>query len=569
MKATITNRSSGVERVVNLSSIQVEGVSTIRLPFSEAGVERYSRDGGDLLIHMKSGEVIRVGNYFTHSAEALSELAFATDGAAGAAAAGGAAVGAGAAGAGTAALGGGGIAAALGALAAGAAVAGGGSSDGGGGGGTSPLAAPTDLAFIEDNAVLTGKGVPNTTVLVTDGSGNAIGRGGSVDENGDFRIEFEPPLNDGETVEVRLRDDAGNESDSERITAPPIEIPDDSFNLVDVANEADLTQHYAREATPKTDSDTNFDTVDINVLGDLIDVDISSGYPLVEFDLAEGKNEVDFELSLSSLAEIGVLSEYALIIEVKNEVGGWSRFDPGSQGVNDGILTLNLLFGLTETSGTVELRDFPAGEYRAALLPNPALISVGIGVTRKLEVTATDLILQEDATVPTSAEGNFIEGAVDEATSGLEISSVTFGGTNFDLSGGPKSITGDHGTLEIESGGDYTYTPKLDAADGETDSFTVTVKDQDGNEDTAKLNVTVNVSETIGAPENAERSANDDSALFSYFMDDEGGEIPGELLGEPSDDADIPAPIEAQSAPVGADFMAAQSDDDLTSVQVI
>jgi hypothetical protein len=71
--------------------------------------------------------------------------------------------------------------------------------------------------------------------------------------------------------------------------------------------------------------------------------------------------------------------------------------------------------GLIGKSDTVDLTDIPTGEYRATLVNNPALISLGIGASRTLEVTAISQVPEYSYEVGDVAEGNFL----DEAISGV------------------------------------------------------------------------------------------------------------------------------------------------------
>src|SRR5690606_18016126 len=71
--------------------------------------------------------------------------------------------------------------------------------------------APTDLELNEEGTEVTGKGEPGTEVIVKDKDGNEIGSG-KVDENGDLTIDIVPPLTDGNTADVILKDESGNES---------------------------------------------------------------------------------------------------------------------------------------------------------------------------------------------------------------------------------------------------------------------------------------------------------------------------------------------------------------------
>ncbi|WP_158651661.1 Ig-like domain-containing protein, partial [Acinetobacter indicus] len=77
----------------------------------------------------------------------------------------------------------------------------------------------------DDGSTITGKGEPGANVVVKDEDGNIIGEG-TVDEDGNFEVELDEPLTNGEEVTVGLVDDAGNESPEVDATAPDTTAPD-------------------------------------------------------------------------------------------------------------------------------------------------------------------------------------------------------------------------------------------------------------------------------------------------------------------------------------------------------
>lgn len=89
---------------------------------------------------------------------------------------------------------------------------------------TTPPNAPTDLAIGQAGRQLSGRGEPGTTVQVRDAAGNLIGSG-VVDAAGNFNVTLSPVQANGEVLEVRLVDGAGNVSTSLQLTAPDITPP--------------------------------------------------------------------------------------------------------------------------------------------------------------------------------------------------------------------------------------------------------------------------------------------------------------------------------------------------------
>ncbi|MBT1583660.1 Ig-like domain-containing protein [Curtobacterium flaccumfaciens] len=100
---------------------------------------------------------------------------------------------------------------------------------------TAPVVtSPKDLD--NGNGPISGTAEPGSTVIIRDEDGNEIGRG-EANDDGDFAIELDEPLDDGEhQLELIAQDDAGNESnptettvdvDTEAPTAPVVTSPSD------------------------------------------------------------------------------------------------------------------------------------------------------------------------------------------------------------------------------------------------------------------------------------------------------------------------------------------------------
>ncbi|UWD78641.1 Ig-like domain-containing protein [Curtobacterium flaccumfaciens] len=99
------------------------------------------------------------------------------------------------------------------------------------------VTSPSDLA--DGKGPITGTAEPGSTVIIRDEDGNELGRG-EANDDGDFSIELDEPLNDGEhKLELIAQDKAGNESDptdttvdvdTEAPTAPVVTSPKDLDN---------------------------------------------------------------------------------------------------------------------------------------------------------------------------------------------------------------------------------------------------------------------------------------------------------------------------------------------------
>ncbi|NRB56764.1 MAG: hypothetical protein HRU39_12400, partial [Salinicola sp.] len=86
-------------------------------------------------------------------------------------------------------------------------------------------AVPEDVSVADDGSAVTGSAEPGTTVTVTDGDGNELG---SVEagEDGSFEVPLDPPLTNGEDVDVVATDGDGNQSESVSATAPDTTAPE-------------------------------------------------------------------------------------------------------------------------------------------------------------------------------------------------------------------------------------------------------------------------------------------------------------------------------------------------------
>ncbi|WP_235210202.1 Ig-like domain-containing protein, partial [Pseudomonas putida] len=89
---------------------------------------------------------------------------------------------------------------------------------------TTPPEAPTNLVIGLAGSQLSGRGEAGTTVQVRDAAGNIIGTG-VVGTDGLFSLTLNPAQANGETLDVRLVDAAGNSSIPLEFTAPDITPP--------------------------------------------------------------------------------------------------------------------------------------------------------------------------------------------------------------------------------------------------------------------------------------------------------------------------------------------------------
>lgn len=236
-KFTVISRLTHQQTVAEGNQIILGEDSVVKLQAGRGDIASYSRSNSDLLVRMTNGETVTLKNYFVNNHQLVLDengalwwindpLAVeryqsipSTD----------------------ALIAGnvnnsygdtpiwpwvlGGVAAA-----GGIALAAGGGGGGGGGGSddridpgpvpqdTTPPTAPTNLHFANGNTQLLGSAEANSTVTVTDTSGNVVGKA-KTNGNGEFSVELGTPYTNGETLTVIATDGSGNVSPSTSITA--------------------------------------------------------------------------------------------------------------------------------------------------------------------------------------------------------------------------------------------------------------------------------------------------------------------------------------------------------------
>ncbi|MEH6422152.1 Ig-like domain-containing protein, partial [Pseudomonas sp. CGJS7] len=238
----VADKQSEVATQSAWGNINLKAPSVVQIPVSPDKVATVTQRGQDLIVTLKSGEKVTIGNFFAvdqagvgsdmvfvgedgtlwhaqYDAAAFTgftfeEVASLDELVAGIGTAGSAmptwAI------AGLSLLGVGGAAA--------AADNGGGGSSGGSDPDTSAPATPIDLLVSPDGLRLTGRGEAGTTVNIRDAAGNLIGSG-TVGADGIFEVTLNAPQINSENLDVTLTDAAGNVSAPGTVTAPDATAP--------------------------------------------------------------------------------------------------------------------------------------------------------------------------------------------------------------------------------------------------------------------------------------------------------------------------------------------------------
>ena len=192
-------------------------------------------------------------------------------------------------------------------------------------------------------------------------------------------------------------------------------------------------------------------------------------------------------------ADAGHPAAVAVFVNVSNFYSGTDtvRVDLLKDGVQ--VDSANVLsdgdvnFGNLTEEGNYQVRLFVQDNtywYRAeASLSNLRVTSYNYG-QNELSTTVNTAALAALA----AATGNVLANDDEGADGGLSVTVV-----NGDPVSGSTDIDGLYGTLTIDENGDYSYTPNAeDLPAGMSDSFTYTVVDADGSEDTATLTIDIN-----------------------------------------------------------------------------
>ncbi|MCO1620805.1 Ig-like domain-containing protein, partial [Pseudomonas putida] len=238
----VADKQSEVATQSAWGNINLKAPSVVQIPVSPDKVATVTQRGQDLIVTLKSGEKVTIGNFFAvdqagvgsdmvfvgedgtlwhaqYDAAAFTgftfeEVASLDELVAGIGTAGSAmptwAI------AGLSLLGVGGAAA--------AADNGGGGSSGGSDPDTSAPATPIDLLVSPDGLRLTGRGEAGTTVNIRDAAGNLVGSG-TVGADGNFDVTLSAPQINSENLDITLTDAAGNVSAPGTVTAPDATAP--------------------------------------------------------------------------------------------------------------------------------------------------------------------------------------------------------------------------------------------------------------------------------------------------------------------------------------------------------
>ncbi|WP_367268647.1 BapA/Bap/LapF family large adhesin [uncultured Sphingomonas sp.] len=354
-----------------------------------------------------------------------------------------------------------------------------------------PLAAPditppaTPTAAINGTGtIVTGTGEAGTTVEVRNAGGTVVGTG-TVAAGGTFAVTLATPQVAGETLNVGLRDGAGNVSGTVAVIAP--------FDISAFDNVATAQVDLVPVQTNETLGNANYTAL---VSLGLVNLNAQVlAIPNVQFTVQQG-HTLDATFTYDATLSLGVASGYSVVLQRFNGTS-WVAVNGGG---SSSLLEVGLLGGnLVATAD-----DLAPGQYRAFVtFDNTA----GVGLLGGLSVTGVDSDFTDvGQIVPVVTNGNVITdpgptGQVDVVSPQTRVESVTLNGVTTAVTGS-ATVVGQWGTLIMGSDGRYSYTPNADAAVlGKTDRFTYTLFDaSDGERESATLTISIGSPDITGAP---------------------------------------------------------------------
>ncbi|MGJ7455081.1 BapA/Bap/LapF family large adhesin, partial [Sphingomonas parapaucimobilis] len=346
-----------------------------------------------------------------------------------------------------------------------------------------PPAVPT-AAINGTGTIVTGTGEAGTTVEVRNTGGTVIGTG-TVAGGGTYSVTLTTPQVAGETLNVGLRDGAGNVSGTVAVIAP--------FDISAFDNVASAQVDLVPVQTNETLGNANYTAL---VSLGLVNLDAQVlAIPNVQFTVQQG-HVLDATFTYDATLSLGVASGYSVVLQ-RFDGTNWVAVNGGG---NSPLLEVSLLGGnLVATAD-----DLAPGQYRAFVTFDNTL---GIGLLGGLSVTGVDSDFTDiGQVVPAVTNGNVITdpgptGQVDVVSPQTRVESVTLNGVTTAVTGNTQ-VVGQWGTLTIGSDGRYSYTPNADAAVlGKTDRFTYTLLDaSDGERESATLTISIGSPDITGAP---------------------------------------------------------------------
>ncbi|WP_329414755.1 BapA/Bap/LapF family large adhesin [Acinetobacter indicus] len=210
-----------------------------------------------------------------------------------------------------------------------------------------------------------------------------------------------------------------------------------------------------------------------------------------------------------------------------------------------GLSLADLSFGYTY-SGLINYEDLPEGIYTLSIQPQETEGELRALIDALGSVVAVDLFGGINFTITDQTNkylgSNEIEGNVISSTDGTDlVNSTTYvkfvsnelGDPDVAIDNGNTVVEGAYGTLYISPNGAYKYVSNGDLADiGKVDTFTYTIRDFNGSEDTAQLNIRIDGEGLITWPSDPTEVGADQAVVVTATNDV--GDVATTLLYNPA-----------------------------------
>nr|WP_320158886.1 ABSDF2314 family large adhesin [Acinetobacter sp. AC1-2] len=371
---------------------------------------------------------------------------------------------------------------------------------------------------LDDVDPITGTAEPGSTVTVTFPDGSTITT--TTEGDGTWSVANPGTLVTGDVVTATATDAAGNTSLPVTSIVPVfIDAIDDIATVL-----SEITPVVTHPDIPGGALVT---FPSLSLIGPIIDL---KGQTPITVTVPEG-GIASFDVSFGGVLIGGGIGSYDLnILRYNENTGG---YEPYSKIDNAGSM---LGIGLGVMGGGASITNLPEGQYALVLTPGEGVQVTGIGIA---SISVTNEVLSDYGDVV--AKGNVItannpENPTDVADvihageTATVISVANEDGVTTALPQDNEAFTriqGEYGELFIDKNGNYEYIRDFTVPNslGKVDSFTYTIQDSDGHQDTATLNVRIDTNDLdITWPEDptqdgvVELTATDNSAAAAITL---------------------------------------------------
>ncbi|USA55608.1 Ig-like domain-containing protein [Acinetobacter sp. C32I] len=349
--------------------------------------------------------------------------------------------------------------------------------------------APT-AEFNDDGDAVTGTAEPGSTVTVKDQDGNVLGTA-VTDENGNYTVPVNPAdLANNEVVDVTATDAAGNESQPTEATAP--------LYLDAISDVATVLSEITPVVTnPDIPGGALVTFPSLSFIGPIIDL---KGQTPMEVTVPEG-GVMTFDVSFFGVLAGGGLGAYDLnVLRYNENTGGYEPYDK----LDSVGLMIGFIGGII--SGGATITDLPEGKYALVLTPgvgvNVTAIGIaGINVSNEVLSDYGDVVAKGNVITANNPENpTDVADVIHAGQTATVISVANESGAVIALpqdQNGATRIQGEYGELFIDKNGNYEYIRDFTIPNslGKVDSFTYTLQDSDGHQDTATLNIRIDTND--------------------------------------------------------------------------